>query len=258
MIINFKDVSCGYKAKRVVANLSFVFKTGEATCILGSNGIGKTTIFKSLLGYLPLLSGSIYVDDKNLNSITFKQRASIMAYVPQAKSYSYQYKVKDIVLMGRALYISKFRSPGEYDYNIVDQTLQRVDIKKYEDRYYSELSGGEQQMVLLARAIAQQSKYILLDEPASNLDYMNQRRLLKLIKELTQDGIGILMVSHSPEHALFCCKNTLMIKTDGNYVYGRTQDIITEENLTATYGVGIGISRFVDINGKEIGTCYLK
>lgn len=258
MIIRFNDVSCGYKNRCVISNLSFAFRTGEATCILGANGIGKTTIFKSLLGYLPLLEGTIYVDNKDLRDMSVKQRASIMAYVPQAKSYSYQFTVKDIVLMGRALYIPKFQAPGDEDYRIVNETLEKVGIAEYANRYYSELSGGEQQMVLLARAIAQGSKYVLLDEPASNLDYMNQRKLLNLIIDLISSGIGILMVSHSPEHAFLCCKNTLMIDTMGGYIYGQTQNIVTAANLTKTYGVGIGIAEVEDMCGKEIKTCYLE
>lgn len=258
MIISFKGVSCGYKNHCVVSNLSFAFKTGEATCILGSNGIGKTTIFKSLLGYLPLLEGNIYVDNNDIKSMTVKQRAAIMAYVPQAKSYSYQFTVRDIVLMGRASYIPRFQTPGNEDYSVVNQTMKKVGIAEYADRYYSELSGGEQQMVLIARAIAQGSKYILLDEPASNLDYMNQRKLLNLIIELTASGIGVLMVSHSPEHAFKCCKNTLIIDTTGHYVYGQTQEVITATNLKNAYGVGIGIAQVEDICGKEIKTCYLE
>ena len=258
MIISFNGVSCGYKNHCVVSNLSFSFRTGEATCILGSNGIGKTTIFKSLLGYLPLMEGTIYVDNTDLKTMTVKQRASIMAYVPQAKSYSYQFTVRDIVLMGRASYIPRFQTPGNEEYSVVNQTLEKVGISEYSNRYYSELSGGEQQMVLLARAIAQGSKYILLDEPASNLDYLNQKKLLNLIIDLTDSGIGILMVSHSPEHAFMCCKNTLMIDTKGHYVYGQTQDVITSDNLKRTYGVSIGIAQVEDIRGKKINACYLE
>ena len=258
MIIKFENVSCGYKKHCVVSNLNFSFKTGEATCILVANGIGKTTLFKTLLGYIELLSGNIYVDQTDISKLSSKERALVMAYVPQAKSCSYQFMVRDIVLMGRAAYISKFQSPRKEDLKIVNDVIEQVGIRNFADKNYFELSGGEQQMVLLARALAQKSKFILLDEPASNLDYNNQKKLLKLVTQLTEKGIGILMVSHAPEHSYICCKNSLLISKEGSYIFGKTEEVVNERNLSDIYGVPIGVIQFMDSDKNNIRTCYLK
>lgn len=257
MKIEFENVSCGYKECPIISNLSFSFETGDAICILGANGIGKTTIFKTLIGMLDPLSGSIYIDKREINSLSTKERAMIISYVPQAKNYSYQFTVQDIILMGRASYVSNFRMPKQDDIDIVSSVMEKLNLIKYAYKPYCELSGGEQQMVLLGRAMAQQSKFILLDEPASNLDFYNQKKLLQTIISLSNDGTGVLMVSHAPEHAFRCCKYTLMIIDKENYAFGKTEDIITQNNLRKTYGVDIGVSKIQLPNSVTIHTCYI-
>jgi len=252
MIIKFENVSCGYGNKVVVSNLNLQVKSGEATCILGPNGIGKTTIFKSLMCQLELLDGKILIDDTPVDKIEWRDRAKLLSYVPQAKNYSYQFTVEDIVLMGRAPYIQTFKTPSQEDRKIVDEVLEKLDIKKYSKRFYSELSGGEQQIILLARAMAQKAKFILLDEPASNLDYKNQKKLLDIISVLISEGYGVLMVSHNPEHAFKCCNKTLMIDKNKNYIYGATKEVVNSENLTNTYGVDLTVK----IEGEGTNQLY--
>lgn len=256
MIIKFDNVSCGYGNNIVVSNLNFELASGEATCILGANGIGKTTIFKSLMGQLQLLYGDILIDNKSIKNVMWKDRAKLLSYVPQTKNYSYQFTVKDIILMGRAPYIPTFKTPAEEDYKVVSEVIEKLELSDYSNRFYSELSGGEQQIILLARAMAQKAEFILLDEPASNLDYKNQMKLLDVIKMLTAEGRGVLMVSHSPEHAFRCCENSLLIDRDKKYLYGQTEKVVTTENLTHVYGVNlnVGIKR---ANGKDMYYCFL-
>jgi len=154
--------------------------------------------------------------------------------------------------MGRAPYIQTFKTPSQEDRKMVDEVLEKLDIKKYSKRFYSELSGGEQQIILLARAMAQKAKFILLDEPASNLDYKNQKKLLDIISVLISEGYGVLMVSHNPEHAFKCCNNTLMIDKNKNYIYGSTKEVVTSENLTNTYGVDLTVK----IEGEGTNQLY--
>lgn len=258
MVINIDNISCGYGQKSVITDLNFSFQSGEAVCILGANGIGKTTLFKTLLGQIDVLNGNINVDGTPLTHLNLKERARIFSYVPQAKNYSYQFSVEDIVLMGRAIYIKEFSAPSREDYQVVADVLKRLHILDYAKKKYDELSGGEQQIVLLARAIAQQAKYILLDEPASNLDYCNQKKLIDVIKMLTAEGIGVLMVSHIPEHAFICCEKTLLINRNSTYYFGITEEVITERNLSDIYGVDIGIMQFKNDDGTPKYTCYLK
>lgn len=253
------NISCGYGNRNVISNLSFSFDEGEAVCILGSNGVGKTTILKCFLGQMSLTAGEIVVDNnKFLNELDFKERARLFSYVPQAKSFSYQYKVRDVIMMGRAVYIKPFSLPSQYDLEIVECVMKKLDIFSYADRFYNNLSGGEQQIVLLARAMVQQAKYILLDEPASNLDLSNQKKLMEIIKILVKEGVGIVMVSHIPEHAFSSCQNALLLKKDRSYYYGKVHEVMTSKILSEVFDVNIEIVCFEDENRKKIRTCYLK
>ena len=239
MSIKFENVSCGYNSKRVVSNLNLSIENGEAVCILGPNGIGKTTIFKAILQCCDIQEGTISFDGINLKAMSNNELAKCFAYVPQAKNYSYEFTVQDVVLMGRAIHIEKFKMPKEIDYEKVTSVLEKLELIDYKRKKYSELSGGEQQIVLLARAIVQDSKIILLDEPASNLDYKNQKKLIDIIKWLKLKGKGVLMVSHNPEHAIRCCERTLLMFQDGKHEYGYTNEVVNEKNLSKVYGVKI-------------------
>lgn len=258
MNVNIKNISCGYGKKTVISHLNLSFNTGESICILGANGIGKTTFFKSLLGQIELLCGDIEVDGISLKCIGNKERSKVFAYVPQAKNYFYRFLVRDIILMGRASHIKELASPSEEDYEIVDEVIKMLSLEKYEYRYYDELSGGEQQIVLLARAIAQKSNYILLDEPASNLDYFNQRKMINVINALREKGIGVLMVSHNPEHAFMCCEKALLIYKDGSYIFDDTDKCVTSNNLTKLYEIPVGVAEFKDEDNCIQHVSYLK
>lgn len=253
MSIEIKNLVCGYGKKTILNDVSFSVSPEDSLCLLGANGIGKTTIFKSLLGFIPPLGGEILIDGQNLNKMSHKERAMKMAYVPQAKSYSYKYTVSDMIMMGRSLHIPKFMSPSKKDYEAVEMVMEQMDLLGYRDAYYSELSGGEQQIILIARAIAQGSDYIIMDEPASNLDYSNQKKLLDTILNLTKNNKGILMASHTPEHAFVCCNKALLITRGREYQFGTVNEIVTSENLSAAYGVDIEVIELD--SGKK--TCCL-
>lgn len=258
MKIKFDNVSCGYHKKAILKDLNFELFTGESVCILGANGIGKTTIFRTLLGFIEVISGDIFIDNRSIRCYLNKELARVLSYVPQAKNYSYQFSVRDIVLMGRALYIRKFDKPSKTDYEMVDNVLERLGISEYAEKHYSELSGGEQQIVLIARALAQQARFVLMDEPASNLDFKNQKKMLDVIKLLTSEGTGVLMVSHLPDHAFSCCSKAILLDQNGNFVFGAVSDVITSGNLSTIYGVDISVMSENDIMGRPIRTCYLQ
>ena len=251
-------VTCGYNHKILIRELSFRLSLGNAICILGANGIGKTTLFKSILGHIEMISGDVYVDNKSVKNMCVKERARYFSYVPQAKAYTYQYTVSDIVMMGRAPYINRFSAPSQQDFQVVKDTLDRLSLGHLSNRFYDELSGGEQQIVLIARAIAQKAYFVLLDEPASNLDFYNQNKLISIIKLLKHENIGVLMVSHNPEHAFLCCEKSLLIGKECQYFYGETSEIITEDTLKTIYETNIGVNIFMDDTGCRRYAFYVK
>ena len=252
-----KNVTCGYRNVDVLTNLNLTFKTGEFWCILGSNGIGKTTLFKSLLGFIDLKQGEIFIDHQNILTMSNKEIARYVSYVPQAKSYSLQYSVLDTVLMGRANHIKQFSPPTKEDYEMARKMLEKLGVEHLTDCMYSELSGGEQQIVLIARALAQEARFIVMDEPASNLDFENQKRILDVMKVLVSKDAGVIMSSHSPDHAFYCDANVVLIKKNKSIVQGKAEDVITSENLKGGYGVDIEIIRGMDSCGKPIMACKL-
>ncbi len=253
MIIKFNDATVGYGKNKVIEHLNIEIGGNDSVCLLGRNGIGKTTIFKALLGFIDVLEGEILVDDVPIHKMNAKTRARCFSYVPQAKSFSYQFTVEEIIMMGRALHIRQFSEPSADDFKRVDEVLKLLEIEDKRFSKYSELSGGEQQIVLIARAIAQDSKFIIMDEPSSNLDFSNQKKLMTVINILRKLDIGILMSTHNPEHAFLCCDYALLIYKDKTYNFGNVNDVVTEVNLKQAYDVDIGV-----ISTDKNNTCYLK
>lgn len=257
MRIEFIHTTTGYSKVPMIKDLNLVIEAGESTCVLGANGIGKTTLFKTLLGLIDIVEGDILIDGTSIKKMSSKEIATALSYVPQAKNYSYQYTVLDIVLMGRAMYIDKFSEPSRADIDVAKEALRKLGMEEYCMRMYSELSGGEQQVVLVARALAQDASFIVMDEPASNLDFGNQRRLIDVIKMLRDSGKGVLMASHSPDHAFACCSNAILVFQDRTVMYGPTKEILTETYLRKVYGVDVNIISGIDSEGKQIQSCIL-
>lgn len=257
MEIKLKNVSCGYKNKVVLNKIDLTFDTGNIYCILGANGIGKTTLFKSILGFVDLLQGDITIAGQSISKMSEREIASHISYVPQAKSYSMQYTVFDIILMGRALHIKKFESPSQKDLDKVNEVIKQLQIGHLKDLLYSELSGGEQQVVLVARALAQEAKFIIMDEPASNLDFENQKKVLDVLKSLSKIDKGIIMSSHSPNHAFYCDSQVVMIMKDKTFVAGSVEETISEDSLLKVYGVNLGVISETGSEGKTHRSCCL-
>lgn len=257
MEIKLIDLICGYSSVNVLGPINLSFKTNEIYCILGSNGIGKTTLFKTIMGFIPSKNGYITIDDKKTSEISPKEMAHYISYVPQAKNYSYQYTVLEIVVMGRACHIKSFESPSSNDYQIAKDVLEKLRIHHLAEKMYSELSGGEQQIVLIARALAQGAKFIIMDEPASNLDFENQKKVLDVLKNLSDHGMGILMSSHSPDHAFYCSGSSVLITKEKKVIFGTNDNVLLTENLKKVYGIDIEIVSKTMVNGKNVKTCCL-
>ncbi len=250
MKLSITDVVCGYAAKKIINGISFSISTGEILCLLGPNGVGKTTLFKTILGFLSLKGGSIEVDGENICQWNRKKFAKIIGYVPQSHVPPFPFTVKDVVLMGRTAHMGAFASPSKKDKEIAEQALKMLDIFSMKDRIYTEISGGERQMVLIARAIAQEPKILIMDEPTSNLDFGNQMKVLGQIKKLAANGLGVLMTSHFPNH-VFLCSSQVVLLGRNKFLVGNPDDVVTEKRLKEIYQVEVRI-----IESKlEDGTC---
>ncbi|HIU05686.1 MAG TPA: ABC transporter ATP-binding protein [Candidatus Coprousia avicola] len=241
MRIDVRDVILGYERQVVAGPLTFSFDTCDTVGLLGKNGMGKTTLFRTLLRLIRPCSGSISIDGRDLDEYSAGRLAQVFSYVPQSDRSSMRQTVIDMVLMGRASHIPRFSSPRKEDYAVACGALERLGIQDLGKADYGQLSGGQRRMVLLARAMAQGSRMILMDEPASNLDYYNQKMLIDAIRSLTDGGSGVFMISHAPDHVLACCSRALLLEGGGTFSFGASHEVITKESLEKLYGVDVSV-----------------
>lgn len=254
MKLEMSHVDCGYGTRRVVRDFNASVQSGEIFCLLGPNGVGKTTLFKTILGFLPLMNGTICVDGKSLRNLPRHEHARILAYVPQAHVPPFAFTVFDVVLMGRTAYQGTFGSPGSKDKKIAGEAIERLGIQELADRSFTTLSGGERQMVLIARAVAQGSAFLMMDEPTSNLDFGNQVKVLHTVIRLATEGLGIIMTTHFPDHVFQCGGQVTMMQKQHKYASGPAAEVVTAENLFRTYGIPVAIVDSV-YNGKTERFC---
>jgi len=250
-MLKVKNICYSYKNKKeVLKNITFSAKKGQITTILGPNGSGKTTLFKCISGLLPDYKGEVEFDGKLINNLDFKERAKIFSVVPQEHTPPFAYLVFDVVLMGRANYIGIFSTPKKEDYKIAEEALEFVGIKHLKDIPYTEISGGERQLVLIARALAQKAPVMLLDEPVNHLDFRNQLEVLKKIKEIAKDrNITVIMTLHDPNLACLFSDHAVIINSGEKIAEGKTSEILTEELIKKLYKVRVKI---YSLNGHRI------
>lgn len=255
MKLEIINASCGYGRTTVVKNISMNVEGGEILCILGPNGVGKTTFFKTILGFLKLQSGKILLNGQNISYWSKKKLAESIGYVPQAHTPPFPFSVIDVILMGRTAHIGMLDSPSKKDMEIAEESLNTLNISYLKDKIYTEISGGERQMVLIARALTQQPKILVMDEPTSNLDFGNQVKVLEEINKLSKKGIGIIMTSHFPDHAFLCCTKVALMQKNNLFTIGNVDAVVTEGNLKRAYGVDVKITSVKNNKGEKIKTC---
>ena len=257
MSIDVKNLSFGYQdGNNLLNNISFFAAKGEVICLLGPNGAGKTTLLRCLLGINRPRQGRILIDGRDAKSMTQKEKFRHLAYVPQSGMAAFSYTVFDLVFMGRHPHLNYFSNPSERDMLITAKVLEQLNISNLADRYFDELSGGERQMVLIARALAQEAEVLIMDEPTSALDYGNQVKLLKLILALARAGYTIIMSSHYPSHAFLLANKVLMIKNGKLLAAGPPDKVVTEENLSNLYSTKIRVVKIFDDHNHETKMCF--
>ncbi|MFP4207406.1 MAG: ABC transporter ATP-binding protein [Wenzhouxiangella sp.] len=244
MKIEARGLSIGYNGRAIGRDLSLTVAPGEIVCLLGPNGCGKTTLFKTLLGLLPAIAGSVHVDNRPLPELKRAEIARCLAYVPQAHVPPFPYQVSEVVEMGRTARIGAFAAPGMGDRTAARQALERLGIGALADSDYSRLSGGQRQLVMIARALAQAAPVLVMDEPTASLDFGNQARVLGHIRELARAGEhSVVLSTHDPDQA-FALDASVVLMHEGHILAsGTPEDVLSSGNLRRVYGVDVLVEK---------------
>lgn len=243
MTLRARGLEIGYGRTRVASGIDLVVRSGEVTCLLGPNGSGKTTLFKTLIGVIPALAGEVSVDDRPLAGMSVREIAERIAYVPQQHAPTFPFRVFDVVMMGRQVRRGLFSAPGPPDYARTREVLEQLGMLELSDSDYSRISGGQRQMVMIARALVQDTRMLVLDEPTASLDYGNQARIIGEISRLSRAGYGVVLSTHNPDHAFAIADNVALMHEGGILAAGRPEDVLAADRLSAVYGVSMSIRR---------------
>jgi iron complex transport system ATP-binding protein len=242
-----EDLSYGYPGRLVGRHLSFNVDAGEVLCVLGRNGEGKSTLFKTILGLLPLRGGAVRVDGDPIAGWNPRRRALTFGYVPQSGGGAFPFRVAELVLMGRTAHRGPFAAPSAADREAADEAIATLGIKHLAQREWLRVSGGERQLALVARALAQGPRILVLDEPTASLDFGNQLRVLDAIRSLAgTHGLTVLLSTHHPEQA-FACADRVAVLAGGELLQiGTRSEVITAETLRACYSVEVAVLPVAD------------
>lgn len=241
MILTVEHASFHYAhGPEVLHDITLSVTTPQVMSILGRNGAGKTTFLKCLLGFESWTSGATLVDGVELKRLSPRELWSRVGYVAQTRSGALSYTVRDMVVLGRSVHLGLFARPGREDWKRTDQALEAVGLTHLANARCDEISGGELQLALVARALAGDPKLLVLDEPESNLDYKNQLQVLKVLRELkTHRGIGSIINTHFPSHALELSDTALVMLPGARTRFGPVREVVTEETLSESFGVPV-------------------
>lgn len=253
MSIQVSQLRFSYRSKQqVLHDITFRLDQPSLLCLLGPNGVGKSTLFRCMLGLLNGYTGEITAAGQDIRKLNPAQLAQLVAYVPQSHSPAFSFSVQDMVLMGTASHFSLMSSPGKKERRLADEAMDRLGILPLRERSFLELSGGERQLVLIARALAQQARILLMDEPTANLDYGNQLRVLQRVKELTHSGYTVIQSTHNPDQALLFADQVLAMKDGRVFAWGPPGEVMNEGLLKELYGVDISLERLF---GGAVSVC---
>lgn len=242
-LLNLQEIHFSYSGSRkpVLNGISLTIQEGQSLAILGPNGSGKTTLLHLILGWLKPNQGHLELNGKPFKEYTRRELGQLLALVPQNEPVSFEFSALDFVLFGRAPYLAPLEQPSNADQIIAFEALDRVGLSALAKRNITAMSGGEKQMLLIARALAQQSKTILLDEPTSHLDLGNKARLTNLLRELVHEGHNLIFTTHEPDFALALSQRTIMMQRGQILFDGQTAKIINSAALTQLYGTPVEV-----------------
>lgn len=258
LILEVDSLAYSYGNGPVFDNVSFSLKKGDVMCILGPNGAGKSTLIKCIAGIFKPATGSIHIMGEDAASLGAIDIARRIGYVPQQNEVVFPFSVLDFVVMGRTPHIPLFSSPGAKDMEIAKEALEMVGISELAERNLASLSGGQRQMVLIARALAQQPSLLLLDEPTAHLDFGNQVLVLETVQKLAAKGISIVMNTHMPDHAFLVGSSAAALAEGKLVAVGEVATVVNSKMMSYVYGVKVTVRNIEDIKRKVCIPCGLE
>lgn len=241
MIFEVKNGCFGYpKQEEILKNINLRLEEGHILSVLGPNGIGKTTLLKCMMGLLNWTNGATYIDGVDIKSLKPREIWSKISYIPQTHGFAFSYTGLEMVMMGRSSHLGMFEQPGKKEIEMAENMMERVGITRLANKDCNHMSGGELQMVLIARALINEPELIVLDEPETGLDFHNQILVLNMIERLAHDdGIGAIMNTHYPTNAMRVADEAFMLNRRGDCYYGAASDVLNEENISGIFDVKV-------------------
>lgn len=255
MSIKVENLCFSYGERQVLKDISFSAEYGSFLSVLGPNGVGKSTLFRCMLGLLAPSSGNVNIDGDNISTMSAAQLSKHIAYIPQSHNPVFNFSVLDMVLMGTTAQLGQFSSPGKAQQDLAESAMERLGILHLKDRSYGNISGGERQLTLIARAIAQSAKILVMDEPSASLDFGNRIRVMQTVRNLTKDGYAVIQSTHDPDQA-YMYSDMVLAMYDGRILaWGTPQDTINNNVISTLYGVDVEVS---SMRNDEVRVCVPK
>lgn len=242
MAVEVKNLQVSYGSRPVLRDLSFTAEEGQLLSVLGCNGVGKSTLLRCMLGMLPRYSGRITMEGADIRSLSAARLAKLAAYIPQNSTPSFHYSVEEIVLMGTTAGRAPFAVPGKQETALVLRILEELELAPLRHRCFHHLSGGERQLVILARALAQQTKILLLDEPTASLDPGNRYLVMNHLKRLAKNGYTVIQTTHDPEQTYLYADHVLAIRDGEVLMDGTPKQVLTDDIISRLYGTPMAVA----------------
>ena len=246
MSVVIQNLYFSYGRDPVLQDVSFRAEYGELWSVLGPNGAGKSTLFRCILGLLRPTSGNIYIDETPISSLSARQLARKIAYIPQSHNPVFNFSVLDMVLMGTTAGLGSFESPRQKQILLAEDALKQLGIFHLRDRGYGSISGGERQLALIARAIAQKARILVMDEPSASLDFGNRLHLMQTIRALAHDGYTVIQSTHDPDQAYRYSDKILALQSGGVLALGAPAEVVTEPIISGLYRTGVEVCSIRD------------
>ena len=254
MSLEVRKLSFSFGAENVLKDISFSVSDGETIALLGENGAGKSTLFRCLLGFLKPSGGEILVNGRPIAEYSHRALSREIAYIPQSYSPTFDYTVRESVLMGTTAQLGIAQQPSKPQLDLADRTLEQLGIAHLAQRGCRQISGGERQLMLLARALVQNAHILIMDEPTANLDYGNSCRVMERVRQLGDTGYTVIFSTHDPQQALRSASRVLALKNGALFVDGAPAAALREEVLSALYGISVAV-RSIEVNGEKRTVC---